>query len=69
MSRELRPDTFAECLEEVVILLNAGDKAFKCLLDYESGTEVQDDLTRLSEALADYPVIDAMLMDMMDGLI
>ena len=46
MSKELRPATFAECLEEIVILLNAGDKAFMVLLGYESGTEIQDDLTR-----------------------
>ena len=68
MSKELRPATFAECLEQIVILLNAGDGAFKLIIpSYQGGTEIQDDLTRLSEGLRDHPVIDEILMDIMDG--
>jgi hypothetical protein len=67
MANELRPATFAECLEQIVILLNAGDKAFEILLGYESGTEIQDDLTRLSNGLRNHPVLDEIIMDIMDG--
>lgn len=67
MANELRPATFAQCLEEIVILLDAGDKAFKVLLGYESGTEIQDDLTRLANGLRNHPVLDEILMDMMDN--
>lgn len=68
MSKELRPATFAECLEEIIILLDAGDGAFKLLIpSYESGTEVQDDLRRVVQGLRRHPVLDEILMDMMDN--
>jgi hypothetical protein len=67
MTKGDRPGTFADCLADITLWLDATDKYINTFgpavrQGLATGNGVQQDLRRLAAALADHPELDAQIM-------